>query len=83
MDGELAELLERAVALEVTRQRRAIVGLGHRAQGEVHLLGLGPAADRRHGQLERLLEAAPRARRAAPISDGSHSQRSSTPSSPR
>ena len=56
MRDELAVLLERALALEVARERRRLVGLGDRAQREVHRprrRRRGPAPRRRSAASKR------------------------------
>ena len=58
VDDELEHLLERRVALDVARQRRRVVGVGDRAQREVHVLG--PRRRRRHAAPRRA--ARPRSR---------------------
>ena len=62
VDDELEELLERAVALEVLRQRGRVVGGLDRAQREVHRAAAGR---HRHVAPQAGLELAARARRAA------------------
>ena len=68
MHDELVELLERALALEVLRQRRALVRLGDRPQRNIDLArrvrGRRRAGERLQARLEHRLEVAAQRQRA-------------------
>ena len=56
MHEQLADLREGRPALHEARQRRAVVGVGDRAQREVHGARVGGRRRRRHGRAQRRLE---------------------------